>query len=155
MCSPEATADLEPALVEAGWLRASSGPSSVHLQRAPSSHQKNSGRPEGRLTKVSWTDELDPHFARAWSEYTGGLVVRQVLTERVRLLVAIGECTMIGEVDAVVNLARRALDAGVPVGEIHEVLLQACIYAGRPVVDRSLNAFADLISGAGLRDELM
>jgi alkylhydroperoxidase/carboxymuconolactone decarboxylase family protein YurZ len=104
---------------------------------------------------VSWTDEMDPHFARAWSEYTGGLAARQVLTERVRLLVAIGECTMIGEVEAVVNLAKRALGAGVAVAEIHEVLLQACIYAGRPLVDRSLNAFADLITREGVRDELM
>src|SRR5712691_4808925 len=115
MCLPEATADLAPALVEAGWLRVWSGPSCVHWLRAPDSLPKSSGRRKGDFTTVSWTVEMDPHFARAWSDYTGGLAARQVLTERVRLLVAIGECTMIGEVDAVVNLARRALDAGVPV----------------------------------------
>ena len=48
---------------------------------------------------MSWTDELDPHFARAWSAYTGGLAARHILTDRVRLLVGIGECTMIGEPD--------------------------------------------------------
>ena len=37
---------------------------------------------------MSWTDELDPHFARAWSEYVDGLAERRVLTDRARLLVA-------------------------------------------------------------------
>jgi alkylhydroperoxidase/carboxymuconolactone decarboxylase family protein YurZ len=104
---------------------------------------------------VTWTNDLDPHFARAWADYTGGLAARQVLTERVRLLVGIGECTMLGEAAAAIGLAERALAAGVPLAEIHEVLLQGCIYAGRPVVQRTLDAFAEFVVHAGLQDELM
>ncbi len=104
---------------------------------------------------MSWTDELDPHFARAWLEYTGGLASRQVLSDRVRLLVGIGECTMIGEPDAVIKLAQRALEAQVSIAEIQEVILQGSIYAGRPVVDRTLDAFADFVTRVGLKDELL
>ena len=104
---------------------------------------------------VSWTNDLDPHFAQAWADYTGGLATRQMLSERVRLLVGIGECTMIGEADAVIKLTEQALQAQVPIAEIHEVLLQGCIYAGRPVVQRTLDAFADFVARAGLRDELV
>jgi alkylhydroperoxidase/carboxymuconolactone decarboxylase family protein YurZ len=104
---------------------------------------------------VNWTDELDPHFARAWSAYADGLAERRVLPERTRLLVAIGQCTSIGEPEAVLRLADRALQSGVPVAEIHEVLLQACLYAGRPVVDRTLDAFAGFVVHAGLKDELL
>jgi alkylhydroperoxidase/carboxymuconolactone decarboxylase family protein YurZ len=104
---------------------------------------------------VSWTDDLDPHFARTWADYTGGLAARRVLSDRVRYLVGIGECTMIGEPAAVIRLAEAALSAGVSIAEIHEVLLQGCIYAGRPTVDPVLNAFAEFVDRAGLKDALM
>jgi alkylhydroperoxidase/carboxymuconolactone decarboxylase family protein YurZ len=104
---------------------------------------------------VSWTNDLDPHFAQAWADYTGGLAAREILSERVRLLVGIGECTMIGEAEAVIKLAEQALVAHVPITEIHEVLLQGCIYAGRPVVQRTLDAFAEFVTRAGLHDELL
>jgi alkylhydroperoxidase/carboxymuconolactone decarboxylase family protein YurZ len=104
---------------------------------------------------VSWTNDMDPHFAQAWANYTGGLAARQILPERVRLLVGIGECTMIGEPEAVIKLAERALKVQVPIAEIHEVILQGCIYAGRPVVDRTLDAFAEFVKRVGLNEELM
>ena len=104
---------------------------------------------------VNWSGELDPHFARAWSEYVEGLAERRILPDRIRLLVAIGQCTSIGEPEAVLRLVEHALEGGVSVAEIHEVLLQACIYAGRPVVDRTLEAFAEFVTRAGLKDELM
>jgi alkylhydroperoxidase/carboxymuconolactone decarboxylase family protein YurZ len=104
---------------------------------------------------VSWSDDLDPHFTRAWSEYTSGLASRRVLSDRVRLLVAIGQCTMIGQPAAVIGLAEAALAAGVPIAEIHEVLLQGCIYAGRPTVQPTLDAFADFIQRKNLSDALM
>jgi alkylhydroperoxidase/carboxymuconolactone decarboxylase family protein YurZ len=104
---------------------------------------------------VSWTEELDPHFARAWTDYTRGLAARQILSERVRLLVGIGQCTSIGEPTAAIRLAERALQAGVSIAEVHEVMLQACIYAGRPVVDRTLDAFAELVRDTNRTEELL
>ena len=104
---------------------------------------------------MTWTEDLDPHFARAWSEYVDGLAERQILPDRVRLLVAIGQCATIGEPESVIRLARRARDSSVSVAEIHEVLLQACIYAGRPVVERTLDAFAEYVTHANLKDELL
>jgi alkylhydroperoxidase/carboxymuconolactone decarboxylase family protein YurZ len=104
---------------------------------------------------VSWSDALDPHFARAWSDYTSGLASRRVLSDRVRLLVAIGQCTMIGQSEAVISLANAALSAGVPITEIHEVLLQGCIYAGRPTVQPTLDAFARFVESKNRLDQLI
>jgi alkylhydroperoxidase/carboxymuconolactone decarboxylase family protein YurZ len=104
---------------------------------------------------MSWTDDLDPHFAQAWSAYVEGLAHRQVLSDRVRLLVAIGQCTCLGEPEAVLRLAGRALQGGASIVEIHEVLLHACIYAGRPVVDRTLEAFGEFLIHTGLKDDLL
>jgi alkylhydroperoxidase/carboxymuconolactone decarboxylase family protein YurZ len=78
-----------------------------------------------------------------------------VLSERVRLLVAIGQCTMIGQPEAVIRLANDALAAGVPIAEMHEVLLQGCIYAGRPTVQPTMDAFARFVESKNLRDELI
>src|SRR5262249_11908861 len=73
---------------------------------------------------------------------------------RSRLLVLIGECVVLGETDDVVSYTQQALEAGVPPADIHEVMLQACTYAGRPVVRHSLNAFADVLVNRGRIDEL-
>ena len=103
---------------------------------------------------MSWTADLDPHYDRLWSEFERGLAARQVLDTRVRLLVLIGECVVIGEPEEAVRFSEQALDAHMRAAEIHEVMLQACTYAGRPVVRRSLNAFADLLARRGRVDEL-
>ncbi|HEY1293079.1 MAG TPA: carboxymuconolactone decarboxylase family protein [Chloroflexota bacterium] len=103
---------------------------------------------------MSWTADLDPHFDRLWTEFESGLAARQVLDTRSRLLVLIGECVVLGETDDVVSFTQQALDAGVPATDIHELMLQACTYAGRPVVRRSLNAFADVLIDRGRIDEL-
>jgi alkylhydroperoxidase/carboxymuconolactone decarboxylase family protein YurZ len=104
---------------------------------------------------MPWTDELDPHFTRAWADYADGLAERRVLPDRVRLLVAIGQCTCLGEPEAVLQLAARALQGGASIVEIHEVLLQASIYAGRPVVNRTLEAFGEFIIHTNLKGELL
>ena len=104
---------------------------------------------------MSWTADLDPHYDRLWSEFEHGLAARQVLDTRVRLLVLTGECVVIGEPEEAARFAEQALAARVRVAEIHEVMLQACTYAGRPVVKRSLNAFADLLARRGGTDELL
>jgi alkylhydroperoxidase/carboxymuconolactone decarboxylase family protein YurZ len=103
---------------------------------------------------MSWTPDLDPHFDRLWSDFERGLAARQVLDTRTRLLILIGECVVLGEVDQVVAFTEQALDAGVKPAEIHEVMLQACTYAGRPIVKHSLNAFADVLARRGLVDSL-
>jgi alkylhydroperoxidase/carboxymuconolactone decarboxylase family protein YurZ len=103
---------------------------------------------------MSWTADLDPHFDRLWSEFEHGLAVRGVLDPRSRQLVLIGECVVLGETEDVVSFTEQALDAGVPAADIHEIMLQACTYAGRPVVRHSLNAFADVLINRGRLDEL-
>jgi 4-carboxymuconolactone decarboxylase len=109
----------------------------------------------GGVSQMSWHDEMDPHFAALWADFVADLAARQVLDDRVRLLVAIGQCVVIGETDEVATVVTQALSANVPVSEIHEVMLQACVYVGRPTVRRSLNVFADLLSGAGRMNELL
>jgi len=104
---------------------------------------------------MSWKAELDPHYDRLWSEFERGLAARQVLDTRTRLLVLLGECVVLGETDEVVSFAEQALDAGVRAADLHEVMLQACTYAGRPIVKHSLNAFADLLARRGLTAEMI
>jgi alkylhydroperoxidase/carboxymuconolactone decarboxylase family protein YurZ len=104
---------------------------------------------------MSWTNEMDPYFAALWSTFETGLANRSNLDTRVRLLVATGVCVVIGETDQVAKLVTEALAKDVPVAEIHEVMLQACVYAGRPIVNRSLQVFADLVAKSGKLDELL
>jgi 4-carboxymuconolactone decarboxylase len=104
---------------------------------------------------MSWTDELDPYYARLWSTFETGLANRTVLDPRKRLLLAIGVNVVTGETDQVAILVTEALALAVPVAEIHEVLLQATVYAGKPIVNRSLAVFADIIASTGHMTELL
>jgi alkylhydroperoxidase/carboxymuconolactone decarboxylase family protein YurZ len=116
------------------------------------------GRGEGPLCDscgVAWTDELDPYFVRLWAAFEDGLAARTVLDTRTRLLVCLGDCVVIGETAEVRRLVGQALAAAVPVVEVQEAILQACVYAGRPVVNRSLDVFAEAIAGTPYRDELL
>jgi alkylhydroperoxidase/carboxymuconolactone decarboxylase family protein YurZ len=104
---------------------------------------------------MSWTNEMDPYFAELWSNFETGLANRSILDPRTRLLVSIGECVVIGETEQVAQLVIAALALDVPVAHIHEVMLQACVYAGRPIVNRSLEVFAELVASSGKLDELL
>jgi len=104
---------------------------------------------------MSWTNEMDPYYARLWSSFETGLANRTVLDPRKRLLVAIGVNVVTGETDQVAKLVTEALALAVPVAEIHEVLLQATVYAGKPIVNRSLTVFADVVTSTGHMAELL
>jgi alkylhydroperoxidase/carboxymuconolactone decarboxylase family protein YurZ len=74
---------------------------------------------------LDWRDEMDQHYAKLLLDYTyGGLYARSVLTDRARILVTVGQCLAIGEIEELPVHIRSALAQKVPPREILEVILQ-------------------------------
>lgn len=106
-----------------GWYGISSG-----LRLAPTHHVKT----------VEALDRIDQNFGKLWLDYIyGGMYPRQILDDRTRLLVMIGETVVLGELSTAENHMRCALLLGATPREILEVVFQATIFAGMP---RSLKA---------------
>jgi alkylhydroperoxidase/carboxymuconolactone decarboxylase family protein YurZ len=104
---------------------------------------------------MEWRDEMDPHYAKLWLDYTyGGLYRRTVLTDRVRLLVAIGQAVAIDEMEQLESHIHSALTHGATPREILEVILQLTVYLGNPKVVRAARVFRKIITGLGRMDEI-
>ena len=111
--------------------------------------------PADFLDMLKWRDELDPHYAKLWLEYTyNGLYKRGVLTERARLLVAISQAVAMDEMEVVESHIKSALAHKVNVREILEVLLQITVYLGTPKITRAVRVFKKLVAKAGLMKEI-
>src|SRR6185436_5977971 len=75
---------------------------------------------------IDWRDEMDPNYAKLWLDFTfGGLTARGVLTDRVRLLVLIGQCVAMGEMEALDSAIRSALGQDATPREVLEIIVQA------------------------------
>ena len=111
--------------------------------------------PADFLDMLKWRDELDPHYAKLWLEYTyGGLYNRGVLTERVRLLVAISQAVAMDEMEVVESHIKSALAHKVKPREILEVLLQMTVYLGTPKITRAVRVFKKILTKAGRLKEI-
>ena len=111
--------------------------------------------PHDFLDMMEWRDEMDPHYARLWLEWTyGGLFQRGVLSDRVRLLVLIGQCIGMNELHMLGSHIRAALGQGAKPREILEVILQINVYIGYQRVERAAKIFRDIIVELGRMDEL-
>lgn len=98
-------------------------------------------------------DELDESWTDNWLRFIYGyLYNRNVLDERTRLLVVIGECTAVDEQVQLPNHIRSALGAGAKPEEILEVILQASIYAGMPRMIKAARVYRSLMRDLGIRD---
>ena len=104
---------------------------------------------------LDWRDEMDPHYARLWLDFTyGGLFARGVLSDRVRLLVVIGQLVAQGEKKELDSHIRSALAHGATPREVLEVMLQATVYLGYPKVARAARVFRKVITELGRMDEI-
>jgi alkylhydroperoxidase/carboxymuconolactone decarboxylase family protein YurZ len=104
---------------------------------------------------MEWRDELDPHYARLWLDFTyGGLLTRRVLDDRTRLLVQIGQCVAQDEMEQLASQIRSALDHGATPREVLEVILQITVYIGNPKVVRAARVFRQVITELGRMDEI-
>ena len=104
---------------------------------------------------LEWRDELDPHYAKLWLDYTyGGFYQRGVLTDRVRLLVVIAQCVALDETEALDIHIRSALGQGATPREVLEVLLQITVYLGSFKVTRAVRVFREIVTELGRMDEI-
>lgn len=111
--------------------------------------------PHDFLEMMEWRDEMDPHYARLWLEWTyGGLFKRTELSDRVRLLVVIGQCIGMKELNRLGSHIRAALGQGATPREIFEVILQINVYVGYQRVEEAARIFREIIVEKGLMDEL-
>lgn len=111
--------------------------------------------PRDFLGMLKWRDELDPHYAKLWLDYTyGGLYNRGVLTERTRLLVAISQAVAMDEMEVLESHIYSALQHKVNPREILEVLLQSTVYLGTPKITRAARVFRKILAKLGRMKEI-
>ena len=111
--------------------------------------------PRDFAAMLKWRDELDPQYAKLWLDYTyGGLYHRGVLTERVRLLVAIAQAIAIDEMELLESHIYSALKHEAAQREILEVILQMTVYLGSPKITRAARVFRKIITKLGRMKEI-
>jgi 4-carboxymuconolactone decarboxylase len=104
---------------------------------------------------IDWRDEMDQHYTRLWLDWTyGGMWKRGVLEDRVRMLVVIGQCIGMNELDELPTHVRSALASGAAPREVFEVILQLSVYIGYQRVVRAVRIFREVLSAAGRLDEI-
>ena len=103
---------------------------------------------------VERLDRLDPHFLKLWLDFCYGMYARRVLDDRTRVLVMVGECTVMGEFAQAENHMRCALLLGATPREVLEVLLQSTIYAGMPSPLHGVVLFERILEEQGRISEI-
>ncbi|MCC7105377.1 MAG: carboxymuconolactone decarboxylase family protein [Chloroflexi bacterium] len=105
--------------------------------------------------RLAQRDALDQHFTQLWLDFAiEGFGRRKVLDDRTRLLVMIGQFTMVRNARSLEDSIRGAIAAKVPAREVLEIVLQCAVYGGNNVVDPALEVFERLAKELGLTDEL-
>ena len=104
---------------------------------------------------IEWRDEMDQHYAKLWLDWTyGGLYTRKILTDRVRMLVVIGQCIAIGELEELPVHIRSALAHEATPREVLEVILQLTVYIGYQRINRAARIFKDVMKDLGRIEEV-
>ena len=105
--------------------------------------------------RLALRDSIDPHFTQLWLDYAiTGLGRRNILDERTRFLILIGQFTMTRNADALAEVLRAALHAKVPPRETLEVILQSVVYGGNSVIDFALKIFVPIAREYGVLEAL-
>ncbi len=117
----------EAMLEKYGWHGISAG-----LRLQPTHH------PEA----IMRMDRSDQNFLKYWLDFIyGGMYVRGVLEDKIRILCVVGVCTALDEMMQGENHVRAALALGATPREVQEVAVQSTQYWGMP---RSLRTMAIL-----------
>lgn len=104
---------------------------------------------------VAWADEIDPHYAKLWLDFTyGGMFRRGILDERTRTLVVVGQLVAMDELELLPVHIRSALRAGASENEVLEVILQVSVYRGYPKMIRATRILKEVLSAEGRLDAL-
>lgn len=112
-------------------------------------------RPDDFLEEVDWRDRIDPHYTRAWLEFTyGGLFTRREIDDRTRLLVSIAQLLAMGELEEMERQIPAALGAGARPREVLEIALQATTYIGYVRAARGAKLCIRVFERLGRIDEI-
>jgi alkylhydroperoxidase/carboxymuconolactone decarboxylase family protein YurZ len=104
---------------------------------------------------VDWADEIDPHYAKIWLDFTyGGMFKRGILDERTRTLVVVGQFVALDELSQLPVYIRSALAAGATPREVLEVVLQLGVYVGYPRMVRATRVVKQVMTELGRMDEI-
>lgn len=107
------------------------------------------------LDEVDWRDRIDPHYTRAWLEFTyGGLFTRKEIDDRTRLLVSVAQFLAMGELEEMELQISAALAAGAKPREILEITLQATTYIGYVRAARGAKLCIRVFERLGRMDEI-
>ena len=111
--------------------------------------------PEDFPAVVEWADELDPHYAKLWLEFTyGGMFTRGILDDRTRILVVVGQMVVMDEMELLATHVRSALAHGATPRVTLEVILQAGVYVGYPKMIRATRVLKQVLTELGRMDEI-
>ncbi len=106
---------------------------------------------ESFLRNVSLYAELDPGWTEAWMTYVyDNMYGRQVLDDRTRVLIVIGETIAAGHFTHLTHHMNTAIRFGIEPREILEVCLQSAIHLGMPCLRESLSAFRACMTELGV-----
>lgn len=130
----------EELLAKYGWEGLSAG-----LRLQPTHH----------VQTVEQLDQVDQHFLKLWLDFIyAEMYTRQVLDDKTRVLVMVGECAVLGEVEQAENHMRCAMLFGATPREVLEVLLQSTIFAGMPRCLRVARLLVRILDEQGRLSEL-
>lgn len=102
------------------------------------------------LRVVDELDQVDPDFTASWMRHIYQFMYgRQVLDDKTRILVIIGQCSAMGETYQLANHIRSALSVGASSPEILEVILHSSIYAGHPKMVSAMRAYRAVMNDLG------
>src|ERR1700738_4278275 len=103
---------------------------------------ENAGQIEQLLSAGPLSEQLGWFFTRTW----GALYAREdKLPLRDRAITLIGIDLALGRVEPLREHLRVALHAGVPRGELEEVIFQAAFYLGVPILPMCVRAASEIL----------
>src|SRR5262245_6412612 len=101
--------------------------------------------PRSRLEeRLAQWDTLDQHFTKTSFDFAAGMQRRQVLDNRTRWLVQIGQFTVTKSLGHLEDALRAAIEGGVVVREALESILLCQVYAGDTALVPALEVFTDV-----------
>jgi 4-carboxymuconolactone decarboxylase len=105
------------------------------------------------LHRVEEFAELDPEWTDAWLTWIyDHLYNRNILDDKTRILVILGECCVLGAEMQIPNHIRSAMRAGATEKECLEVILQSAIYGGIPRMVVAMKHYRALMKDLGKLD---
>ena len=112
-------------------------------------------RPHAGAERFELFARLDPHFARTWTDYTGGLLARRVLDVRTMLLVLCGQYTMLNQLGGLRDALTAGINEGVDGKEMLEAILQCYVYGGDEIVADAAGVFTEVMDQLGVLDDIV